>query len=274
VSLPEGFRFNQMNLQDYVDCARRFQLRHLMLQPWPALIIAPGDEAELQMQRGAGLHHLAHQFTLGLEPQRLAKTIQDTVLAQWWHTFLDNPPPELPATLRRAEAVLGSPVSGYRLVAKLDLVAVDPGQRFVIVDWKTMPRRPTAAVLAKRLQTRVYRYLAVEAGSVYNGGRSPQADQVEMMYWFAALQGATERLAYDGEQHQADRRYLGELIARIAAEHQAVWPLTPNEQNCRYCTYRSLCDRQVKAGSLADLDDDLALVEIEIDLDQVAEIEF
>ena len=274
MSLPAGFQFSQVSLQDYVDCARRFQLRYLLLQPWPALITARAGEAELHMRRGAALHHLAHQYALGIEPARLMSTIQDAVLAQWWRTFLDHPPPELPATLRQAEVVLSAPLSGYRLVAKLDLVSVDVGQRYVIVDWKTQLKRPSAAKLAKRLQTRVYRYLAVEAGGVYNGGHSPKPSQVEMVYWFAALRGETRRLAYDAEQCEADRRYLSNLISQIAAGHGSEWPLTSDEQDCSICNYRTLCDRRVRAGSLIELDDDLTPTEIEIDLEQVGETEF
>jgi hypothetical protein len=45
-------------------------------------------------------------------------------------------------------------------------------------------------------------------------------------------------------------------------------------RQCRFCNYRSLCDRGVKAGFLVDLERDLEPEEIEIDLEQIAEIEF
>ena len=47
-----------------------------------------------------------------------------------------------------------------------------------------------------------------------------------------------------------------------------------DERLCRFCNYRSLCERGVEAGFLADLKDDLEMDDLEIDLEQIAEIEF
>jgi CRISPR/Cas system-associated exonuclease Cas4 (RecB family) len=276
--LPDEFQFSQGSLQDYVDCPRRFQLRYVLMQPWPALITEPAVEAEQHMQRGADFHRLAHQHSLGLDAERLAATIHDEVLARWWQTYLAYPPPGLPEILRRAEVVVTAPLAGAtrasRLLAKFDLLAVEPGERFVIVDWKTSLKRPRRATLAKRLQTRVYRYLAVEAGAEFNAGQRPEPEQVEMVYWFANDGGATERFPYDAAQHAADRAYLASLIAEITSRDEETWPLTPDARRCCFCNYRSLCERGVKAGFLGDLDEDLEPVALEIDLEQVAEVEF
>jgi hypothetical protein len=274
VAFPEIFQFSQGSLQDYADCPRRFQLRHVLMQPWPALITDSPGQFEQHVQRGADFHRLAHQHSLGLDPGRLAATIHDPILERWWQTYLAFPPPDLPDPVRRAEAVIAVPVAGYRLVAKLDLLAVEPGERVVIVDWKTVLKRPSRATLARRLQTRVYRYLAVEAGADFNGGQRPQPDQVVMVYWFAEDGGAIERFPYDAGQHAADRVYLADLVAEVAAHQDPIWPLTADERQCRFCNYRSLCERGVKAGFLEELDEDLESPELEIDLEQVAEIEF
>jgi CRISPR/Cas system-associated exonuclease Cas4 (RecB family) len=274
MTIPDTFQFSQGYLQDYVDCPRRFQLRHVFMQPWPALISEPPAEAEQQLQRGADFHRLAHQHTLGLEPGRLAATIHDQTLAHWWETYLAHPPTGLPGMVRRAEVVVTAPLSGYRLLAKFDLLAADPGEKVTVVDWKTSLKRPARTTLARWLQTRVYRYLAVEATAEFNGGRPPQPNQVEMIYWFANDGGATECFPYDADQHAADQRYLSGLVGEIAARDEEIWALTSDVRQCRFCNYRSLCERGVKAGFLADLDRDLELAEPEIDLEQVAEIEF
>ena len=270
MALPETFQFSQGSLQDYSDCPRRFQLRCVLMQPWPALITEAPAEAELHVQRGADLHHLIHQHVLGLE----IAPIRDEVLARWWQTYLDHPPPGLPVAVRRAETTIAAPLAGYRLVAKVDLLAIEPGERLVVVDWKAVLKRPSRAVLAGRLQTRVYRYLAVEAGVALNGGRRPRPEQVEMVYWFAEFGGASEHFPYDAEQHAADCDYLTGLIAAIMAHHDPIWPLTPNERHCRLCNYRSLCERGVTAGFLNDLEDDLEPAEVMIDLEQIAEVAF
>jgi CRISPR/Cas system-associated exonuclease Cas4 (RecB family) len=272
--LPSTFQFSQGRLQDYVDCPRRFQLRYVLMQPWPALIVEPPGKAELHMQRGADFHRLAHQHALGLEADLLAATIHDGELARWWQTYLDRPPPGLPGSLQRSEVTVTTPMAGFPLAAKFDLLSVEPGERIVIVDWKTMHRQPQRTALARRLQTSVYRYLAVKAGAGFNNGLRPQPEQVEMIYWFAHHGGATERFPYDREQYAADQIYLAELIAQIEVQQEAVWPLTANERNCHFCDYRSLCDRGVTAGFLEDLEEDLELPELEIDLELIAEIEF
>lgn len=274
MTLPDTFQFSQASLQDYVDCPRRFQLRCVLMQPWPTLITDSPAAFEQHVQRGADFHRLAHQHNLGIEPERLSETIHDETLSHWWQTFLLHPPSDLPETLRRAEIVVAAPVAGHRLLAKFDLLAVKPGTRLVIVDWKTVLKPPPRAILARRLQTRVYRYLAVEVGAAFNDGQRPQPEQVEMVYWFAASGGKMERFPYNADQHATDRNYLANLIDEIATRQASIWPLTPDERHCRFCNYRSLCERDVKAGFFEDLDQDLEPDEIEIDLEQIAEIAF
>jgi hypothetical protein len=272
--LPDTFQFTQGKLQDYVDCPRRFQLRYVLMQPWPALITdSPGD-LEQHMQRGADFHRLAHQHNLGLDPQALANTIHDETLARWWHIYLAHPPSGLPVTSHYAEVVVAAPLRGYRLLAKFDLLAVEPGERLVVVDWKTVLKPPSRAILAKRMQSRTYRYLCVETGATFNRGQRPRPEQVEMVYWFAADNGATQHFPYEAHQHSADHDYLSNLIAEITARQESIWPLTTDERLCRFCNYRSLCERGVKAGLLEELDDDPEPIEPEIDLEQVAEIAF
>jgi len=272
--LLDTFQFSQSSLQDYVDCPRRFQLRYVLMQPWPALVTGTPGEFDRHVQHGKDFHRLAHQHALGIELDRLTATIHDETLARWWKTFLDNPPSNLPGADRFAEVIVTAPLGEFRLLAKFDLLAVDPGQRLTIVDWKTVLKRPQRTILARKLQTRVYRYLAVEAGAAFNDDQVPRPEQVEMIYWFAHQGGATEQFPYDNDQHAADRRYLADLIGEIATNQDEIWPLTSNTRQCRFCNYRSLCDRGVKAGFLADLDDDMETDELEIDLEQIAEIAF
>jgi len=274
VPLPETFQFSQSLLQDYVDCPRRFQLRYVLMQPWPALITESPAEFEQHLQRGADLHRLAHQHTLGIDPERLTAAIHDATLARWWQTFLAHPPAGLPQAILRPEVVLTAPLAGYRLLAKFDLLAAEPGQRLVVVDWKAVQKRPSRASLARRLQTRVYRYLAVEAGAAFYGGLLPQPEQVEMVYWFAEQGGATAWFAYDAQQHGAARDYLAGLIEEITARQEPIWQLTPDDRRCRGCNYRSLCERGVTAAFFEELDDDVELLEPAIDLEQIAEVEF
>lgn len=278
MTLPPTFQFSQNSLQDYVDCPRRFQLRYLLRQPWPAVQSEPLAEYERLMEGGRRFHQLAQRHSLGLPEAELSKTIADPDLRRWWRNYLESPPPHLPTAVRRPEVTLSTPVGGYRLVARYDLVALEPGRRAVVVDWKTNRQRPASTFLATHLQTRVYRYVLVEAGATLNGGLPLSPDQVTMVYWFAEHPARPEILPYDAAQHAADAAHLADLVTRIAAHaasDEEEWPLTPDESHCRFCTYRSLCDRGVLPGPLAEFDADQALdLSLDFEFEEVEEIEY
>lgn len=277
----ESFQFTQSSLQDYVDCPRRFQLRYVLDQPWPAVESEPLMERERLAELGRRFHQMAQRHTVGLTIEQIAVSAQDPDLARWWRNYGNVPPQDLPSALRRAEVTLsapltipdisggGSPFPGGvgRIAAKYDLLALDPGRRAVIVDWKTERKRPTRKQLVARMQTRVYRYVLVEAGAALNSGRTIEPEQVTLIYWFAEFPAEPEVLPYDAAQHAEDATFLSSLVNQIAARAETVWPLTDNVQRCRYCVYRSLCERGVTAGS-----GDESEVELDLDID-ITEIE-
>jgi predicted RecB family nuclease len=271
MSLPADFLFSQASLQDYVDCPRRFQLRYLLRVAWPTPLAVPILESERRMQRGVDFHRLLHQHALGLSVDLLTASLNDPELRGWWETFQQTPPADLPPT-RYAEAALSAPFGGYRLVAKYDLIAAAPGERVVIVDWKTNERRPTRRALEQRLQTRVYRYLLALAGARFNGGQQVAPETVEMLYWFANYPAQPERLRYSAAAFQADHAYLGELVAEISARVE--WPQTTDARACRFCHYFSLCERGAALASVDELEEAEEAEELDVDLEQVAEVEF
>ncbi|MGC8780518.1 MAG: PD-(D/E)XK nuclease family protein [Anaerolineae bacterium] len=292
--LPE-FQFSQGNLQDYVDCPRRFQLRYLLQLTWPAIEAEPADEYEAQVRAGEAFHRLVQQHILGIIPAAGTDLLLDEPLAGWWRAYLSSQPADLPA-LRFAEVVLSAGLGSHRLIAKYDLIAIEPGHRAVIVDWKTSARRPRPTWLAERIQTRVYRYLLVRAGAHLMARPRPgdvsgsagiikgeiRPEQVEMIYWFANFPDEPERLRYDAIQFAADDEYLAELAAEITRRDDPVFPLTDDVRRCLFCTYRSLCGRGAVAGDFAAADDDTLIAADEpsagwtdrFDIEQIAEIAF
>ncbi len=286
MSLPADFRFSQASLQDYHDCRRRFELRYLERLPWPAIETEPVLENERYLQKGAAFHHLVHQHQLGLPVGRLSAQIKDEELAEWWQRYLDTVAGTLAlesdaAIQKYPEHLLIAPLGDNSLLAKMDLLLVQPGQRLRIVDWKTSRYRPKRTWLASRMQTRIYRFLAVEAATHLNGNQPVDPDQVDMLYWFTYSPAEPEIFAYSQEQYQSDRTQLTGLITEIAGASK--FPLTSDEKRCRFCVYRSLCDRGVTAGGLDEsegmleaglaADTDLSL-EASLNFDQIAEIEF
>jgi CRISPR/Cas system-associated exonuclease Cas4 (RecB family) len=248
--LPENFQFTQSSLQDYLDCPRRFQLRYILGQLWPAVPGEPLLEHERYTELGRRFHQLIEQHIAGLPVEMLTASINAPDLARWWRNYLNTPPHDvLSLPMRRAEAVFSTPLAGYRLAARYDLLAIQPGQRAVIVDWKTERKRPLRTHLAARMQTRVYRLVLVEAGHALNGNQPLEPEQVEMLYWFAEFPTEPELLPYNAGQHASDIDYVSSLIAEIAAKRDDVFLLTADTTRCRFCVYRSLCERGVAAGA-------------------------
>ena len=281
MSLPLDFHFSQGSLQDFVDCPRRFQLRYLLNIAWPAVEAEPILENERRLRQGELFHLLAQQSIVGVPAARLEAAAQeDAELAGWWAAFRAAAPDDVPG-LRFPELVLSAPLHGeglQRLVAQYDLVALDDDGRAVIFDWKTSRRLPPRQWLAQRLQTRVYPYLLWQAAGDLTAGRGLQPEQIEMVYWFAGYPAQPERFVYGAAQAREDEAFLHGLVQDIArlADSETVFPLTPVEAHCRFCVYRSLCDRGKEAGDLdeADYTDYDPVVEVDLDFEQVMEIEY
>ena len=281
--LPPNFQFSQASLSDYVDCARRFQLRYLLEKDWPAVESEPLLERERFADLGRRFHKLIQQHVEGLPVDALTRSLGEAELARWWQSYLTGFSTtliDLPSD-RRAEVAVSIPIGAYRLTAHFDLIAIDERQA-VIVDWKTERRKPTRDQLLNRMQTRVYRFVLTEAQQ-----RAPSA--VSMLYWFAEYPDQPEVLRYDAAQQAADHQFLTNLIAEIenlarvsiADENSQLdpsqgfseWPKTPNLRKCDFCAYRSLCNRGISAGVIDRSIDDLDL-ELEINLEEIDEIAY
>jgi CRISPR/Cas system-associated exonuclease Cas4 (RecB family) len=271
MSISDAFHFTQSSLHDYLDCPRRFQLRYVLDQPWPAVASEPLLDIERLADLGRRFHQMAQRHTVGVSVEQITASAQDAELVKWWRNYLNVPPRDLPSAVRRAEVTLTTPLGAHRLSAKYDLLALEPGRRAVIADWKTERKRPTRAQLAGRTQTRVYRYVLTEAGAALNGGQPIEPEQVTLVYWFAEYPAEPEVLPYDSAQHADDAAFLTGLVDEITAHTEAEWPKTSEEMRCKYCTYRSLCDRGIAAGAG---DESQVELDLEIELTEVEEIAY
>lgn len=294
MSLPDNFQFSQSSLQDYVDCQRRFQLRYIQQRTWPAVEAEPAKDNELYMQRGSQFHHMAHQYWLGVEAEKISGQVEeDEILSRWWENFANHPGFET-LGVRLPEINLSAPIAGFRIMAKYDLLLLqtlrvsenndkiqdgkeDPkGFKATIYDWKTSQKQPKREWLIHRLQTRVYPYLLAKAGAPLNAGNSINPEQIEMVYWYADFPDQPARFPYSKKQLDEDEAYLSKLISEIQSLGQGDAPLTEDERRCKFCVYRSLCNRGVEAGPLNEIDDlsEGEGFEVELDFDDIAEIEY
>ncbi len=278
-SLLPGFQFSQSSLQDFATCPLRFELRYLRRMAWPAVESEPIREAERLAQLGTDFHRLVQQHLVGIAEDVLTDSLTegDADLRAWWQRYLRHRPEELAEAQVYPEVILSTPLRGYRLMARFDLLAVLPGGKYLIVDWKTSLHQPTHDDLARRMQTRVYPYVLAMAGAAFNGGRPIDPARILMIYWYPAALDRPERFDYNLALLQRDESFLGELIEQIkhAAQTTHFSPVE-DKKPCLYCVYRSFCDRGEKGGPLVALGEDPQelLDVLSLDWDQVAEIQF
>lgn len=265
---------SQSSLQDYVDCARRFQLRYLDKLSYPAVESEPALENEKHQQEGEYFHRLIQQYLVGIPSRQISKMANSANLQRWWENFLNAKVlkglRDLPGVY--PEATLSAPLGRYRLMAKYDLIAVKDGKATVF-DWKTYRRRPRNEWLSARMQTRVYRALLVHAGTYINNGTNFDPEQVEMIYWFADFPDEPAHFVYTSAQYKRDWDTLLKLAEEIHSASS--YPLTDDRQKCVFCPYRSYCERGIRAGNADQAEAEMEAEELfDVNFEQIGEIAF
>ncbi len=266
------FTFSQSSLQDYFDCPRRFELRYIEKLDWPAEEAEPALENERRLQEGNFFHRLAQQFLLGLPADKLSRLASSPDLARWWDNFARDFRSLPDFGSLHPEIVLSAPIENHRLLAKYDLIAVRDSKA-TIYDWKTYHKRPKNEWMAVRMQTRVYRYLLAVAGNHLNGGKSFSPESIEMIYWFTDFPSEPAVFRYDEAALKRDQSALETMVREIEAREK--FELTDDEGKCRYCPYRSYCNRGAVAGDWHEAEEEAEAHEtFDINFEQIAEIAF
>ncbi len=265
---------SQSSLQDYMDCAQRFKLRYLDRLSYPAVETEPTLENEKHQQEGEYFHRLVQQHLIGIPAEQIAKFANTPNLQRWWENFQNSK--DLTGLRNLSglypEATLSAPLGKYRLLAKYDLIALQDGKA-TIYDWKTYRKRPRNEWLAARMQTRVYQALLVKAGAHLNNGKPFEPEQIEMIYWFADFPTEPARFAYTSAQFKRDWDLLLKLSEEITTTPS--YPLTEDRQKCLYCTYRSYCERGVRAGTMEQAETEMEAEELfDVNFEQIGEIAF
>jgi len=266
---------SQSSLQDYVDCARRFQLRYVDRLSYPAIESEPTLENEKHQQEGEYFHRLVQQYLIGIPAEQISKLANTPNLQRWWSHWQDfrsaNERRDF-GSLLLPEATLSAPLRHYRLLAKYDLIAIAEN-KVTIYDWKTYRKRPRSEFLSARMQTRVYRALLVHAGAHLNNGKPFEPEQIEMVYWFSDFPNDPARFTYTSAQYKRD----WDLLLKLADEIKTAssYPLTDDRTKCLYCPYRSYCERGVKAGDIGDAEAEMEADELfDVNFEQIGEIAF
>jgi RecB family exonuclease len=265
---------SQSSLQDYLDCPRRFQLRYLQRLRYPAIESEPALENELRQREGNYFHRLVQQYWLGLPPEDLRRHANSEDLRAWWTSFVAADF-GIETHTKYAELSLSAGLGPFRLVAKYDLVAVLPGERVLIFDWKTSRKLPSRDWLAQRQQTRVYRALMAVAGAHLDPAHKLEPKQIELVYWFPEFPQNSIRFPYDSGQARRDWDDLTALAREISSATD--FPKTEDVRACRFCFYRSHCERGTDAGNVLEAEVEAeadAQESFDVDFEQVGEIAF
>lgn len=281
INLPPDFTFSQSNLQDYLECPRRFYLRHVRRLLWPNREMSSASENEKRLQMGQIFHRLAQQKALGIANEKLQRLVaaQPPEIQTWWENFQiwwENSLPEGLNGVRLAETSLTSGVAESRLIAKYDLLVIHPTGNVTIYDWKTVTHPINADTLTRHVQSRVYPFVFMQANATLMHGRKITPEQITMVYWFTADPNHPQRLPYHTGQYQADEDYLTHLIMEISGREAEDFTLTTNEKYCTHCVYRTYCDRRVaeeREETIITDSDNLPLL-FPDDWEQVSEIAY
>ena len=284
MKLPKNFQFNQSNLQDFVDCQRRFQLKYLLSLTWPSVEAQPVVEYERRTELGSLFHQMVHQYTLGIPANMLHVSSRYEELVPWWENFQYAISESgtihdawQTSSQRFAEVTVNGVLADARVVAKLDLVAINSNGKVSIFDWKTTRQPPKRTWLAERIQTILYPWLLVQAGAFLNNNHTILPEQVEMIYWYAELPKAPVRFPYNQRKMQADQEELIKIIKKITQLEDSEFNMTSDEHKCSFCVYRSLCVRGVQAGQLSDydhLDGEVDEDQFILDFNQIEDISY
>ena len=275
MAISNDFQFSQASLQDFQDCKRRFFYRYVERLSWPALETEPALANEEWMRQGARFHQLVHQYFLGLPIKRLSELSLEENLETWWQGFLDHNPVE-PGDQFFPEKLLVTKHSGFTLVAKFDLVVLGKDSSLSIYDWKTSRKPGSRNQLSNRLQTKVYSYVLARAGHAFTNQVLVDPEKIRMIYWYANRPSGPEEFLYSSAQLLEDEQsLLGLMEECVSLDKISDHPKTENINHCRYCVYRSLCDRGEQAGPFDEYGDEIdSMFEDNFDLDQIPEIEF
>ena len=248
--LPEHFSFNQQNLEDFVNCRRLFQLRHIQKQEWPSLESEPVREHEALMRLGEQFHVLVYQQGIGIPTEQLTASITDPILGGWLSSFLTAGIDKIEGT-RQFEKTLSIPFAGHRLMAKYDVVILTPDGQALIYDWKTSQHEPQRKWLHGRMQTKVYPLVL----AAKTDPPVIEPANISMTYWYPVFPDSAVQFSYSEETLRSDRDLISGLIHEIESLTPEEFTRTEKTKMCEFCRYRSLCERGSKAGDVRQQED-------------------
>lgn len=269
--------YSQHKLHDYLECQCRYELKYIQQIVWPAVLSEPVLELEEQMKNGELFHLMAQQYFLGIDQEIILQQDVNGKMKDWWGAFVDFAD-YYKSFRNQSEVLISTKINSFRFIGIFDVLISIPGEKFIILDWKTNRTKPTRKYLSNHIQTRLYPLLLTSSGEPWNKGKKIFPDQIEMIYWFANDPDHPESFLYSEKQYQEDLTFMVDLVHRIENTKIGAFNLTDDERRCKFCNYRSLCGRGKIPGNFKDEETidfaDLYQEIEEIDMNQIGDIAF
>ena len=272
---PERFIFNAHSIQDFLRCPRRFELKYILNQSWPAPISEPVLEYENRMRLGTDFHHIVHQYLSGIDAEKLKQLSLSQELNYWFVNFqkfftshkFNHYSSEISITLPFQENIIK---------AVIDFVGVNEEDQLIIAEWKTSEFLPKKEIISNTVQSILYPYMIYECRKNIFPDINIDHEDIEMIYWFPNYPEILIDLKYSQEKHDLNHRYLADIINRIQNTRSDAFNKTENLKICSYCEFRSLCERGIQPGYYDSKNPDMVLDQLidDIQFEDSLEISF
>lgn len=234
----EEFYFSQSALEAFAQCRLKFKKRYLDGLYWSRKELLPPEQLEA-LEKGIAFHLLAQRYfsglTTGVEQVRGGEL-------ELWLRRLENLVSLNPEIRFLPEYQLKINGHSGRIVAKYDLLCLEPQGQITIYDWKTDKRPLAKEKLAKSWQTIIYPYLIIEAG-VSLTGNPISPGQVKMVYWNPLYPENLVEFPYSQEIYQQDKALIQGIIREICSLEQSGFSPTSQWKICQNCEYSYLCQK-------------------------------
>ncbi len=271
--LNKNFRFSAKNLQDYADCPRRFELKYLLKQSWPAEISPPVQEVEEKIDDGRLFHKTVNQYLSGVPGKIIVQSLKNSQLATWFKKFLDFFE-ESRIYPFSSELKTITSLENYQLVAVFDLIGITAENTPVIIDWKTSFRPPRKSYYQDRIQTSLYPLVADNSLKNIFRVASLHGFPITLKYWFPKFPEKSIVFVKNQDEIKKDAERITNIIKQIEDTPEGSFVKTDHLKRCDYCEFRSLCRRGISAGNILHQDEDIDLDQIlgDLTLENIEEI--
>jgi hypothetical protein len=270
---------SQSSLQDYVDCARRFQLALSR-----ALVLSCGRVRACAGERkpfaGGRILPPAGTAVSGSASQRehISKLANTPNLQRWWNHWQDFRSLQDFGSLTKTSEVSiprSHPVraAGELSIARQIRPARHRGRQSRHLRLEDLPQASAGRVAIRKNADARLPGIAGPCGSAPQRRSSVSTRTGRDGLLVLGFPGRPCPLPVHVRAIQTGLGYAGQTCRRI--HNASSYPLTDDRAKCSYCPYRSYCDRGVRAGDVDQAEAETEAQELfDVNFEQIGEIAF